>query len=389
MDDKFTGRNSPFVETSRNTFLSAGNASALPTGNLFEKVRESFEKTAESLPVILTSYNITKKFIPITEENVKVEKFPNIVRQSEKIERKSSIITKQKESLEMCSPVMGKESNGRIYPYLSETKSSTGVTVKGDDVIEKSLEVDEVEQTSLQMIKEVTSNIELHKQGQPSELELIECRNLLDGKFADYNIFKVILKRSTNNLEGPIGIILSSAASGDQYISVQRVISGSIADRSDLIEKGDRVFLCKMSATDARTLIKQRTEYVVFILGRLKTKSNGVPAEPAKFHFIAATDPDLFKYSTESEEVMLTKGNLGVGLALDGGRGSLFGDRPIVIKRIFEGKGSAARSGRIKVGDQVVMIDNIDVRGMSYLEATKTLRSRPEGPLKLVILRRL
>ncbi|KAM3721313.1 Pro-interleukin-16 [Dirofilaria immitis] len=388
MDDKFTGRNSPFVETSRNTFLSAGNASALPTGNLFEKVRESFEKTAESLPVILTSYNITKKFIPITEENVKVEKFPNIVRQSEKIERKSSIITKQKESLEMCSPVMGKESNGRIYPYLSETKSSTGVTVKGDDVIEKSLEVDEVEQTSLQMIKEVTSNIELHKQGQPSELELIECRNLLDGKFADYNIFKVILKRSTNNLEGPIGIILSSAASGDQYISVQRVISGSIADRSDLIEKGDRVFFVQghstkqMSATDARTLIKQRTEYVVFILGRLKTKSNGVPAEPAKFHFIAATDPDLFKYSTESEEVMLTKGNLGVGLALDGGRGSLFGDRPIVIKRIFEG-GSAARSGRIKVGDQVVMIDNIDVRGMSYLEATKTLRSRPEGPLKI------
>ncbi|EJW83710.1 hypothetical protein WUBG_05381, partial [Wuchereria bancrofti] len=100
------------------------------------------------------------------------------------------------------------------------------------------------------------------------------------------------------------------------------------------------------------------------------------------------TDPDLFNYSTYSEEVILTKGNLGVGLALDGGRGSVFGDRPIVIKRIFEG-GSAARSGRIKIGDQVITIDGIDIRGMSYLEATKTLRSRPEGPLKLVILRRL
>lgn len=36
--------------------------------------------------------------------------------------------------------------------------------------------------------------------------------------------------------------------------------------------------------------------------------------------------------------MILTKGSLGVGLALDGGRGSVFGDRPIVIKRIFEGK---------------------------------------------------
>lgn len=48
----------------------------------------------------------------------------------------------------------------------------------------------------------------------------MECKSLLDEKFADYNIFKVILKRSANNPEGSIGVILSSAASGDQYISV-------------------------------------------------------------------------------------------------------------------------------------------------------------------------
>lgn len=60
----------------------------------------------------------------------------------------------------------------------------------------------------------------------------------------------------------------------------------------------------------------------------------------------------------------------------------------INVIRLFPG-GSAARSGRIKVGDQVRAIDGIDVRGMSYLEATKTLRSRPEGLLKLVILSRL
>ncbi|VDK67095.1 unnamed protein product [Onchocerca ochengi] len=411
ISDKFTGKNS--AETSRNKFSTAENAPVLRAENLFAK-------TAEPLPLILASQNTAKKSISTSEENIKVKKFSNAVRQSEKVERKSSVITKQKESLEVCSSMTKKESNARMHSCLSETGSSMEVNVKGldfsrfdnitdDDVVGKSLEANESEQTASQIVKTVTSNTELHKQGQPSEVEksiflplldvvevfqLIECKSLLDEKFADYDILKVVLKRSANNLEGSVGVILSSAASGDQYISVQRVISGSIADRSDLIEKGDRVFFVQgystkqMSAADARTLIKQKTEHVVFVLGRLKTKSGDVPAKPAKFVSNAIADPDLFNYSTDSEEVMLTKGNLGVGLALDGGRGSVFGDRPIVVKRVFEG-GSAARSGRIKVGDQVITIDGIDVRGMSYLEATKTLRSRPEGPLKLVILRRL
>uniref|UniRef100_A0A0R3RQK1 PDZ domain-containing protein n=1 Tax=Elaeophora elaphi TaxID=1147741 RepID=A0A0R3RQK1_9BILA len=407
-DSKFTGRNSIDIETSRKKFLTVSNdASISRAGNLFTKVRASFEKNAEPLPALLASHNNEKKFVSsIEENNIKVEKSSSVIRQCEKVEEKSSVAVKEKEkeSLVVCSSVREKESNTKMYPSLPETESSVAVmkgldfsrfdNVTDDEVIGRPLEADEAEQAALQAIKEVKSTNELHKRGQPSEVELMECKSLLDEKFADYDIFKVVLKRSASNPEGSIGVILSSAASGDQYISVQRVISGSIADRSDFIEKGDRVFFVQghstkqMSAADARTLIKQRTEHVVFVLGRLKIKSTDITTESAKFVATATADPDLFNYSTDSEEVILTKGNLGVGLALDGGRGSVFGDRPIVIKRVFEG-GSAARSGRIKVGDQVTTIGGIDVRGMSYLEATKTLRSRPEGPLKLVILRRL
>lgn len=405
MSDKFTGRNATYVGTSRNRFSTTENATVSRAENLFTKVRASFEKNAESFPMILASHtNGEKKFVSIVEENIKTGKSLNIIRQSEKVEKKSSIITERKESPEMYTSVMEQKPNAKMHSCLSETESSfeimKGLTlscfdnVADDDIVGRSVKVDKAEQSAFQAMEEVTSCSGLHEQGKPSEAELMECKSLLDEKFANYDIFKVTLKRSANNPEGSIGVILSSAASGDQYISVQRVISGSIADRSDLVEKGDRVFFVQghstkqMSATEARTLIKQRTEHVVFILGRLKTKSNDMPAEPTKFVSTATTDPDLFNYSTYSEEVILTKGNLGVGLALDGGRGSVFGDRPIIIKRIFEG-GSAARSGRIKIGDQVITIDGIDIRGMSYLEATKTLRSRPEGPLKLVILRRL
>ncbi|VDK70350.1 unnamed protein product [Litomosoides sigmodontis] len=403
ISERFTERNSTNIETWRNKSSTSNNAS----GNSFAKVRTSFEKNVEPPAVLLESRSVEKEFISTIEENIKVEKTSSITKQHEKVEKKSAIIMKQKgrESSEVSSSsVTERISNTKVYPFVPETESSVAI-IKGldfsrfdhitdDEVIGRPLEADEAEQAALQMIKEATSSNELHKQTQPTEVEMLECRSLLGEKFADYNIFKVILKRPASNLEGSVGVILSSAASGDQYISVQRVISGSIADRSDLIEKGDRVFYVQdhstkqMSATDARTLIKQRTERVVFVLGRLKTKSNDMSTEPNKFASTATADPDQFNYSTDSEEVILTKGNLGVGLALDGGRGSVFGDRPIIIKRIFEG-GSAARSGRVKVGDQVIAIDGIDVKGMSYLEATKTLRSRPEGPLKLIILRRL
>uniref|UniRef100_A0A1I7VGX0 PDZ domain-containing protein n=1 Tax=Loa loa TaxID=7209 RepID=A0A1I7VGX0_LOALO len=403
ISEKFTERNSTYVETSKNRFSVTDNAPISQAGNFFTKARASFEKTAQPLPV-RASHNNEKKFVSTVEKNVKVEKFSDIIRQSEKVEKRSSIITKQNEFLEVYSSVMEKEPNTKMHPCLSEREYSVGVmkgldfsrfdSVTNDEVIGRPLGADGAEEATLQIISEITPSNELHKQGQTSEVELMECKSLLNGKFADYDIFKVMLKKPASNPEGSVGVILSSAASGDQYISVQRVISGSIADRSDLIEKGDRVFFVQgystkqMSATDARTLIKQRTEHVIFVLGRPKTKSSDMPAKPAKFVSTATVDPDLFNYSMDPEEVILTKGSLGVGLALDGGRGSVFGDRPIVIKRVFEG-GSAARSGRIKVGDRVTTIDGIDLSGMSYLEATKTLRSRPEGPLKLVILRRL
>uniref|UniRef100_A0A915PSX1 PDZ domain-containing protein n=1 Tax=Setaria digitata TaxID=48799 RepID=A0A915PSX1_9BILA len=401
INDKLTAWNS-CVETS-NRFSTIGNESFSRGGNLFAKAKASFEKTTELLP----SRNTDRKLSPNVDEN-KVVRSASIIGQAEKVESRSMVVREQKESFEECSSLMGKEANLEMAVSLTEVEPPSEGTVKeiskkgstggldfsrfdsitDDDVIGRPLEAEEAEQMALQTGKEVKSNNELRKQRQPSETELLECKSLLGKKFIDYDIFKVTLKRLASNPEGSVGVILSSAASGDQYITVQRVISGSIADRSDLIEKGDRVFFVQghstkqMTAADARTLIKQRTEHVVFILGRLKAKSGDMPAEPARFVSTATADPDLFNYSTDSEEVLLTKGSLGVGLALDGGRGSVFGDRPIVIKRVFEG-GSAARSGRIKVGDQVITIDGIDVRTMSYLEATKTLRSRPEGPLKL------
>jgi len=49
-------------------------------------------------------------------------------------------------------------------------------------------------------------------------------------------------------------------------------------------------------------------------------------------------DPALETYSTMPVTITLQKTGLGVGISLDGGRYSIYGDRPIVVKKIFDGQ---------------------------------------------------
>lgn len=262
-----------------------------------------------------------------------------------------------------------------------------------DDIIGRPVDLDDGEPNVILSSKEIPSAVPFFPRSKPTQEQLDECRDVLGPKcFADYDIFTVNLKRSAGSLSGSVGVILSTAASNDQYIAIHKVITGSIADKSDLLEKGDRVFFVQgrstrnMTASEAREIMRSSAEVVTFVLGRpLAPLALSTPVE---LFSTVSIDPDTFKYSPQVEEVELTKGSLGVGLALDGGRRSVYGDRPIVVKRIFEG-GSAAKSGKVKVGDQVLAIDGISMEGMTYLEATKTLRSRPEGPVKITIKSRL
>ena len=109
-------------------------------------------------------------------------------------------------------------------------------------------------------------------------------------------------------------------------------------------------------------------------------------------------------YDPEKTTLVLKKTELGVGFALDGGKGSKYGDRPIVVKNVFAGKwiwfeniskiflflvGSAAKSGKISAGDELVSIDGFRLLGKTQIEAWKILKGRPEGLVQLEIRKRI
>ena len=75
----------------------------------------------------------------------------------------------------------------------------------------------------------------------------------------------------------------------------------------------------------------------------------------------------------------------GLGISIVGGTGSpAGGDLPIVVKRVLP-QGLAARDGRLKVGDQLVAVNEHLLIGVSKTYALNAL-SNLKGHVRLLVL---
>ncbi|KAM6473800.1 PDZ domain-containing protein 2 isoform 2-T3 [Liasis olivaceus] len=85
-------------------------------------------------------------------------------------------------------------------------------------------------------------------------------------------------------------------------------------------------------------------------------------------------------------KMTMMKGTDGLGIQITGGRGSKRSPHAIIIARVEEG-GSAHRDGRLKVGDELLMINGQSLVGLSHQDAVALLRSA-EGLVYLVVASR-
>uniref|UniRef100_A0AC35G382 PDZ domain-containing protein n=1 Tax=Panagrolaimus sp. PS1159 TaxID=55785 RepID=A0AC35G382_9BILA len=250
---------------------------------------------------------------------------------------------------------------------------------------------DEIKPKHLSQKEEEESEIEV------SEEQIAEIKRTLKNDFDKYNIFTVILQKDKGFDESSVGLILTAAITqSESYITIQRVIIGSIADKSDKLQKGDRIFFVQgqstshLTASEAREIIKRPASKVHLIVGRYSKAiiigSDSIAAREAVPTF--TDDPATLQYSTDPIKVVLRKSDLGCGIAMDGGFASRYGNRPIVVKKIFS-VGEAARDGRLKLGDQISAINGISMEGKTQLDAWKILKSCPEGTVEFVIYKRI
>ena len=135
--------------------------------------------------------------------------------------------------------------------------------------------------------------------------------------------------------------------------------------------------------------MKQPAPVVELVVGRFNRQLIVAPDSAFRDSVPTFTDdPATVKYSDEEMKVVLKKSDLGVGLSMDGGLNSRFGDRPIFVKKVFS-VGEAAKDGRIRIGDRIKSIGGKSLDKMTHLDAWKTLKACPEGPVEFIILKRL
>ncbi|KAM6942748.1 pro-interleukin-16 [Xenentodon cancila] len=171
--------------------------------------------------------------------------------------------------------------------------------------------------------------------------------------------------------------------------TVHKVFPSGLAAQEGTIQKGDQVLsingqtLHGVTHTEATTALRQTRSLKLAVVVVCRRS----PLEPSDGWGGRAEDSSPAGEEQEATvTVELEKGVGGLGFTLEGGKGSIHGDRPLVINRIFNG-GAAELSG-LQCGDEVLQVQGIGLQEITRFEAWNMIKALPQGPVVVVIRRR-
>ncbi|XP_053788037.1 PDZ domain-containing protein 2 [Vidua chalybeata] len=185
-------------------------------------------------------------------------------------------------------------------------------------------------------------------------------------------------------------------------VTVHRVFSKGVASQEGTIHRGDLVLsingksLASSVHGDVLNTLHQARlyKYAVIVIQKEEDKTNNssrleIPATGRKclgpgkdVSMEIGTDPNLDMNDVICVELLKT--SAGLGFSLDGGKASIAGDKPLLVKRIFKG-GAAEQSGNIETGDELLAVSGKSLIGLMHYDAWNIIKSVPEGPVQLLI----
>ncbi|XP_052631591.1 PDZ domain-containing protein 2 isoform X3 [Harpia harpyja] len=185
-------------------------------------------------------------------------------------------------------------------------------------------------------------------------------------------------------------------------VTVHRVFSKGVASQEGTIHRGDLVLsingksLASSVHGDVLNTLHQARlyKYTVIVIQKEKDKANNSSSleisttgrkcvgSGKDISMEIGTDPNLDMNDVICVELLKT--SAGLGFSLDGGKASIAGDRPLLVKRIFKG-GAAEQSGNIETGDEILAVSGKSLLGLMHYDAWNIIKSVPEGPVQLLI----
>ncbi|XP_066504376.1 pro-interleukin-16 isoform X2 [Hoplias malabaricus] len=177
--------------------------------------------------------------------------------------------------------------------------------------------------------------------------------------------------------------------------TVHKVFPQGLAAQEGTIEKGDEVLsingqtLKNVKHSDATAALRQARDLKQAVVVVCKSKEGGEGRGNNANDSSLSSGTEVSFTADEGGEALtleLEKNAGGVGFSLEGGKGSIHGDKPLVISRIFTG--STAEQKGLQVGDEVLQIQGSVLQGLARFEAWTIIKGLPEGPFTIVIRRK-
>ncbi|XP_054954560.2 pro-interleukin-16 isoform X5 [Pan paniscus] len=196
------------------------------------------------------------------------------------------------------------------------------------------------------------------------------------------------------------GLGFSLAGGADlenKVITVHRVFPNGLASQEGTIQKGNEVLsingksLKGTTHNDALAILRQAREPRQAVIVTRKLTPEAMPDLNSSTDSAASASAasDVSVESTEATvcTVTLEKMSAGLGFSLEGGKGSLHGDKPLTINRIFKGAASE-QSETVQPGDEILQLAGTAMQGLTRFEAWNIIKALPDGPVTIVIRRK-
>nr|XP_010304763.1 PREDICTED: pro-interleukin-16 [Balearica regulorum gibbericeps] len=182
----------------------------------------------------------------------------------------------------------------------------------------------------------------------------------------------------------------------NKVITVHKVFPNGLASQEGTIQKGDEVLsingksLKGATHSDASAIMRQARQprQAVVVTRKAKDGEKNLNVSINSSRSSVASDASQ-ESATEDTicTVILEKTPAGLGFSLEGGKGSVHGDKPIIINRIFKGT-ALEQSSPVQPGDELLQVHTTAMQGLTRFEAWNIIKALPDGPITAIIKRK-
>ncbi|KAM6425973.1 pro-interleukin-16 isoform 2-T4 [Liasis olivaceus] len=181
----------------------------------------------------------------------------------------------------------------------------------------------------------------------------------------------------------------------NKAVVVHRVFPNGLASQEGTIQKGDEVLSINgkslKGATHSQALeILRKARHLSLAVIVTRKPKEGEWSTHGSLESSASTGSETSTDSTPEElifTVTLEKTSAGLGFSLEGGKGSIHGDKPITISRLFKGMASE-HSPPVQPGDELLQVHTHLMQGLTRFEAWNIIRTLPDGFITAIVRRK-